>query len=341
MMFLCRWLTRACPQTFFDRAHLSAGTPWIDAGLSSLMPAVSHSDSPGIKKESANSLSYEDFTMRIISAERLRQAVEALILSVSRSLPSDVRAALQSALAEESSVQGREILRQLLANADYAEATGLPLCQDTGTAVFFVEMGEDARIDGAGLQATLETATRNAYASGYLRNSMCHPLTRANTGDNTPISLHLDLVAGDGLRIRFLPKGGGAENMSRCAMFAPSRGISGIRDFVLDTVRQAGPNPCPPIIVGMGVGGTFDLAPTIAKKALLMPLDMPNPDPDAAALEAELLDAINRMPIGPGGLGGTRTCLGVRLLLRPCHIASLPVAVNIQCNAARRGEICL
>ena len=328
MMFLCRWLTRACPQTFFDRAHLSAGTPWIDAGLSSLMPAVSHSDSPGIKKESANSLSYEDFTMRIISAERLRQAVEALILSVSRSLPSDVRAALQSALAEESSVQGREILRQLLANADYAEATGLPLCQDTGTAVFFVEMGEDARIDGAGLQATLETA-------------MCHPLTRANTGDNTPISLHLDLVAGDGLRIRFLPKGGGAENMSRCAMFAPSRGISGIRDFVLDTVRQAGPNPCPPIIVGVGVGGTFDLAPTIAKKALLMPLDMPNPDPDAAALEAELLDAINRMPIGPGGLGGTRTCLGVRLLLRPCHIASLPVAVNIQCNAARRGEICL
>lgn len=281
------------------------------------------------------------FLMRTISAERLRQAVEALILSVSRTLPPDVSSALQKACTQERSPQGREVLRQLLANANYAEEKGLPVCQDTGTAVFFVELGENARVDGPGLHATLEAATRNAYANGYLRNSMCHPLTRANTGDNTPLSLHLDLVSGEGLRIRFLPKGGGAENMSRCAMFAPSKGVQGIKDFVLETVTSAGPNPCPPIIVGVGVGGTFDLAPALAKEALLMPLDTMNPDPDAAALEAELLDAINRLPIGPGGLGGNQTCLGVRLLLRPCHIASLPVAVNIQCNAARRGEICL
>ena len=279
--------------------------------------------------------------MRIIPAERLRQAVEALILSVSRTLPEDVRAAMEQALRDEQTALGQEVLRQLLANADYAAEQKLPVCQDTGTAVFFVELGEDARVGGDGLRAELEAATRSAYKKGFLRNSMCHPFTRKNTGDNTPISLHLELVKGDGLRIRFIPKGGGAENMSRCTMYAPSKGRQGVFDFVMDTVKQAGPNPCPPIIVGVGVGGTFDLAPVLAKEALLMPLDEVNPDPDAASLEAELKAAINKLPIGPGGFGGTQTCLGVRVLLRPCHIASLPVAVNIQCNAARHGEISL
>lgn len=277
--------------------------------------------------------------MRHLSAEAVREAITALILTVSRGLPPDVRAGLAAARQTETSPSGREILRQLLENADYAQAAGLPVCQDTGTAVFFVEHGEDVRLTGGTLRDTLTRATVDAYRAGYLRNSMCHPFTRANTGDNTPIVLHTELVPGDGLTIRFLPKGGGAENMSRCAMFAPARGREGVADFVLTTVAEAGPNPCPPIIVGVGVGGTFDLAPALAKRALLRPLGAPSPDPDAACLERELLAAINRLPIGPGGLGGDATCLAVHVCLHPCHIASLPVAVNIQCNAARRGEV--
>lgn len=277
--------------------------------------------------------------MRHLSAETVREAVTTLILSVSRGLPPDVRAGLAAAHATETSPRGREILRQLRENADCAQASGLPICQDTGTAVFFVEHGENVRLDGGTLRDTLTRAMADAYRAGHLRNSMCHPFTRANTGDNTPIVLHTELVPGDGLIIRFLPKGGGAENMSRCAMFAPAKGREGVRDFVLDTVAEAGPNPCPPIIVGVGVGGTFDLAPALAKQALLRPLGTPSPDPEAAALEQDLLAAINRLPIGPGGLGGDATCLAVHVCLHPCHIASLPVAVNIQCNAARRGEV--
>ena len=199
--------------------------------------------------------------------------------------------------------------------------------------------GEDVRLEGGTLRETLTRATADAYRTGHLRNSMCHPLTRANTGDNTPIVLHVDLAPGDELTIRFLPKGGGAENMSRCAMFPPSRGREGIKDFVRRVVAEAGPNPCPPVIVGVGVGGTFDLAPALAKEALLRPLGTPNPDPEAALLERELLPELNRLCIGPGGMGGDATCLAVHVRLHPCHIASLPVAVNIQCNAARYGEV--
>lgn len=277
--------------------------------------------------------------MRLLSAEIVRQRVAALILAVSRGLPPDVLTALTAARATERSPRGREILRQLLDNAAYAEATDLPICQDTGSAVFFVEHGEDVRLEGGTLRDTLTRATAEAYRAGYLRNSMCHPLSRANTGDNTPIILHVDLVPGDGLTVRFLPKGGGAENMSRCAMFPPSAGREGVKDFVRSVVAEAGPNPCPPIIVGVGVGGTFDLAPTLAKEALLRPLGSSNPDPEAALLEQELLPELNRLPIGPGGLGGDTTCLAVHVRLHPCHIASLPVAVNIQCNAARHGEV--
>lgn len=277
--------------------------------------------------------------MRLVPADTVRQRVTELILAVSRELPPDVARALAAAHARESSPRGREILRQLQENAACAAATGLPLCQDTGNAVFFVTHGEDVRLTGGSLRETLTRATADAYRMGYLRNSMCHPLTRANTGDNTPIVLHLDLVPGDELTVRFLPKGGGAENMSRCAMFAPAKGREGVKDFVRRVVAEAGPNPCPPIIVGVGVGGTFDLAPALAKEALLRPLGSPNPDDDAALLEQELLTEISALGIGPGGLGGDCGCLAVHVRLHPCHIASLPVAVNIQCNAARHGEV--
>ncbi len=279
--------------------------------------------------------------MRYLNADDVRQRVEAMILNASRRLPDDARAALDHALAAESSPHGRAVLAELRDNARYAEESGLPLCQDTGTAVFFVEHGEDVRLVGATLRETLERATRDAWRAGYLRNSLCHPFTRANTGDNTPISLHVDLVAGDGLRIRFLPKGGGAENMSRLTMLTPSQGREGVKAFALRTLAEAGAKPCPPVILGLGVGGGFDTAPLLAKEALLLPLDAPNPDAEARALEEELLAACNALGIGPGGLGGNQTCLAVRAIIRPCHIASLPVAVNIQCNAARRGEVTL
>lgn len=277
--------------------------------------------------------------MRYLSADLVRQALTTLILATSRALPPDVEQAMRAAHTAESSPQGREILRQLLENADYARASGLPLCQDTGTAVFFVEHGEDVRLQGGSLHGVLTAATVQAYREGFLRNSMCHPFSRANTGDNTPIILHTELVPGDELRISFLPKGGGAENMSRCTMLSPSQGRAGVKEFVIHTVAEAGPNPCPPIIVGVGVGGTFDLAPALAKQALLHPLGSPNPDSEAALLERELLAGIRCLGIGPGGLGGDTTCLAVQVRIHPCHIASLPVAVNIQCNAARRGEI--
>lgn len=279
--------------------------------------------------------------MRTLLATELVQRVSEMVMASSRHLPPDVLAALQKAHAREVSAPAKAVLEQLLENARYAAAVNLPLCQDTGAAVFFVEHGEGLRLSGGTLHESLTEATRTAYAQAFLRASICHPLSRANTGDNTPIFLHTELVPGEALRITFLPKGGGAENMSRCSVFPPAKGRDGVKDFVHETVRLAGPNPCPPLIVGVGIGGSFDSVPTMAKQSLLRPLDEENPDPEAAALEAELLEELNALPIGAGGMGGNNTCLGVRVLLRPCHIASLPVAVNIQCNSARRGVVVL
>ncbi len=278
--------------------------------------------------------------MRIIDVDALQGAVEAMILDSQRLLPPDVAQALQAAFAVESSPQGADVLGQLLENAACAAQSGLPLCQDTGTFVFFVEVGEELFLKGS-LHKMLERATASACAKGYLRASLCHPLSRANTGNNTPPAIHFEQTPGEGLRIRFLPKGGGAENMSRLAMLTPAKGRQGIKDFVLQSVREAGPNPCPPIIVGVAIGASFDMAPALAKKALLRPLDRPAADGEAAALEQELKEEINALHIGPGGLGGLCTCLGVRVEMHPCHIACLPVAVNIQCNSARRGELVL
>lgn len=276
--------------------------------------------------------------MRIIPAEQVFSAIRDLISRTMRVLPGDVLRALEESKKNELLPQAKETLNQLLQNAAYAQAEGLPLCQDTGMAVFFVEHGEDVRLGGAGLHETLTKATSAAYGK-YLRNSMCHPFSRANTGNNTPISLHVNLTPGDRIKIGFLPKGGGAENMSCCAMLTPSAGRQGIIDFVLQTVANAGPNPCPPIIVGVGIGGSFDQAPIHAKKVLFREIGSPNPDAEAETLERTLLAELNGMNIGPGGLGGQTTCLAVFVDIQPCHIASLPVAVNIQCNSARRGVI--
>lgn len=277
--------------------------------------------------------------MREIQAEAIYQEMLQAVKRAGVSLPGDVRRALEQGLDREKEHSAREILSQLLQNADLAKETGLPLCQDTGLAVFFVSIGQDCLIKGKDLTQVLNEAMTDAYEQAYLRKSVCQPLSRKNTGDNSPAFIHYDLVPGDGLSIRFMAKGGGSENMSRYTMLTPAQGWPGIKDFVLQCVAQAGPNPCPPTIVGVGIGGTFDQAPILAKKALFRPLDQPNPDPEQAGLEQELLAAINQLGIGPMGLGGKTTSLGVRIETLPCHIASLPLAVNIQCHSARHLEV--
>lgn len=279
--------------------------------------------------------------MRKISAQDVHTAVRDMILAASRYLPKDVYQALETRMGEETSAAGKEILRQLLENADYAAESGLALCQDTGAAIFFVEHGEDVRIEGGTLNETLNNAMVEAYDKGFLRKSMCHPLTRKNTGDNRPAIIHTELVPGDKISIKFMAKGGGSENMSRCTMLTPAMGWAGIKEFVVRRMAEAGPNPCPPTIVGVGIGGTFDQAPTLAKKALFRPVGVRNPHADIAALELELLSAVNALGIGPMGLGGVTSSLDVKIEMAPCHIASLPVAVNVQCHSSRIREVIL
>jgi fumarate hydratase subunit alpha len=277
--------------------------------------------------------------MRVLAAQTIIDTVAGMCIRSNRILPQDVRDRFATCAAGEDSPAAREIFRQLTENYQLAEETGLPLCQDTGLAVFFVEVGEDLRVDGMTLRAAINEGVRKGYEEGFLRKSACDPLTRANTGDNTPAIVHFDLVEGDGLKIFFMAKGGGSENMSRVTMLAPAQGWEGIKKFVVNRVAEAGPNPCPPTIVGVGIGGTFELAPILAKKALLRKLGDTNPNPKLAAMEAELLDAINKLGIGPMGLGGQTTSLDVKIAMHPCHIASLPLAVNIQCHSARHQEV--
>ena len=276
--------------------------------------------------------------MREISAAEVSAAVAQMCVSANTTLPADVRQKLEHGLKTETTEAGREIFRQLIENADLARETGLPLCQDCGLAVFFVEMGENVRVPG-GVAEAITQGMVAGYRDGFLRKSSCDPLTRKNTGDNTPAIIHLNQVPGDRLKISYMAKGGGSENMSRVTMLSPSQGWEGIKRYILERVAEAGPNPCPPIILGIGIGGTFEVAPKIAKKALLRKLDDTHPDPKIAALEAELLQAVNRLGIGPMGLGGSHTCLAVKIALAPCHIASLPLAVNVQCHSARHQEV--
>ena len=278
-------------------------------------------------------------SMRTVNAQVIHEKVRDMIVEACRVLDDSVLAAIQKSMECETSKVAREILRQLLKNAELARHSELALCQDTGVAVFFVEHGESVRIEGGSLGAVLTEAVVEAYDKGFLRKSICHPLSRKNSGDNTPAVIHTEFVPGDTIRIRFMPKGGGSENMSQIAMLKPSQGWAGIKEFVLRTVAEAGANPCPPTVVGVGIGGTFDLVPNLAKKALFRPLGIPHSDREIDKMENELLAAINNLGIGPMGLGGKTTALGVRIALYPCHIASLPVAVNIQCHSHRSREI--
>lgn len=277
--------------------------------------------------------------MRQISAQNITEAVARAAVQANLQLGEDVLESFRLAHEQERSPVGREILSRLVDNARLAREEGIPICQDTGLAVLFVELGQEVRVVEGDLKAALEEGVRRGYEDGYLRKSVCHPFTRQNTGDNTPAMIHLDVVPGDTFRIWVVPKGGGSENMSRLFMLPPAAGWAGVREKVVDTVVEAGPNPCPPTIVGVGIGGNFEQCALMAKRALLRPLGTPNPDAEQAAMEEELLDEINRSGVGPQGLGGTTTSLAVHLLMMPCHIASLPVAVNIQCHASRHVEI--
>lgn len=262
-----------------------------------------------------------------------------MCVDANRYLPEDVRERFAQCAAGEDTPAAREVFRQLTENYQLAEETGLPLCQDTGLAVFFVDVGEDLRVEGMNLREAINEGVRKGYTEGFLRKSVCDPLTRANTRDNTPAVIHFDIVPGDRLKIAFMAKGGGSENMSRVTMLAPAQGWPGIRKFVLERAAEAGPNPCPPTVVGIGVGGTFDYAPILAKKALMRKLGDTNPDPRLDAMEKELLADLNKLGIGPMGLGGRTTTLDVKIAMSPCHIASLPLAVNIQCHSSRHQEV--
>lgn len=277
-------------------------------------------------------------SIREIQASTITEAVEQLCIRANRFLPEDIRTAEEQAIEAEPWPLARTTLELLRSNLDAAAEKELPICQDTGMACVFVELGQDAHITGGTLREAVDEGVRRGYTKGYLRKSItADPLKRRNTEDNTPAFLTVDLVPGDGCRITVAPKGAGSENMSRLAMLKPADGVQGVKDFVLETVRLAGSNPCPPIILGVGVGGSFDKCALLAKHALLRPLDVPNPDPDYAALEKELCDAINAMGIGPQGFGGATTCLGVAIEQAPTHVACLPVAVNIGCHVTRRA----
>ena len=279
--------------------------------------------------------------MRQIHYSEVMDVVAQLCQETNFSLPEDVLNSLSKARAEEESPLGRIVLDQILENAQIAAEEKVPICQDCGTAIVFLELGEDLEITGGNLNlyAAIEEGVRKGYKEGYLRKSICHPFTRKNTGDNTPAMIYTDIVPGNKLKIMFCPKGGGSENMSAIKMLSPSEGIEGVKKFVIETVKSAGSNPCPPIVVGVGIGGTFERVALLAKKALLRPFGSQNTDSDLAALEDELLEKINCLGIGPAGLGGSSTALSVHIEMLPCHIASLPVAININCHAARHKEV--
>jgi len=273
--------------------------------------------------------------MREISAQKVTEVVRKLCINANCYLPKDVKDRIENLHAEEPWGQAREVLERIMENYQLAESGDRPICQDTGLACVFVKIGQEVHVDGD-LAEAINEGVRQGYTDGYLRKSVVRdPLDRVNTGDNTPAMIYYDIVPGDKLEITVAPKGAGSENMSQIKMLKPSDGEQGVKDFVLWAVENAGPNPCPPIVVGVGVGGTFDKAAFLAKKALTRDLNTPNPDPFWANMEKELLDKINALGIGPQGLGGKTTALAVNIEKMPAHIASLPVAVNINCHVAR------
>jgi fumarate hydratase subunit alpha len=281
--------------------------------------------------------------MKKINLSEVKEKVKQAVQDANFLIDKDLKGRIQECLPCEESSAGQEVLRQILQNADIAAQEKLALCQDTGLAVFFIEMGEKVKLEYAGFKSlhdAISQGTVEGYGEGYLRKSVCDPLSRKNTGDNTPVFIHWDVVAGDVFKVTFMAKGGGAENMSALKMMPPSAGAKGIEDFVVETVSKAGPNPCPPTVVGVGIGGNFDTSALLAKKALLrQPVGSPHSDPVYADMEKRILERINKLGIGPMGLGGRTTSLAVHIVSHPCHIASFPVAVNINCHSHRIVEI--
>jgi len=276
--------------------------------------------------------------MREIDVRLITEQVRDLCIQANIDLGEDVLQAFDRAIEKEESPVAVDILKELKENARIAKEEKVPICQDTGFAVVFVELGQDVHLVGGSLSEAIHEGVRRGYREGYLRKSICHPFTRTNTGDNTPAVIHTEMVPGDRIKITLAPKGAGSENMSRVVMLTPSEGVEGIKRFVIQRVKEAGSNPCPPTIVGVGIGGTMEQAALLAKKSLLRPLGSKNPSPELDQLESEMLTGINQLGIGPQGLGGRTTSLAVHVLMMPCHIASLPLAVNIQCHVQRHKE---
>lgn len=278
--------------------------------------------------------------MRRVDVNTISEAVALLAKETNYNLTGDVCQRIRECSREEENERARGILSKIEENIRIAGEENIPLCQDTGLACVFLEIGQDVFLEGGDLTEAVNEGVRKGYEEGYLRKSVvADPLLRKNTGDNTPASLHVSIVPGDRVKVTVAPKGFGSENMSQIKMLPPSAGEEGVKDFIVGVVREAGGNPCPPIVVGVGIGGTFDTAPLLAKKALLLPMEESNPNPFYEEMEKELLGRINALDIGPQGLGGKTTALAVKILTAPTHIAGLPVAVNINCHVARHGVV--
>ncbi|MFA5103895.1 MAG: fumarate hydratase [Candidatus Margulisiibacteriota bacterium] len=278
--------------------------------------------------------------MRKIKAKKIEQAVERLYIKANYNLPKDVEQALKKSVKNETSKTAKNVLNILLENSEISKKELIPICQDTGLAIVFAEIGQDVCIVGGGFKEAINRGVKNAVKQTFLRTSVVgDPFDRINTKNNTPAIIHTDIVPGDKIKISVMAKGAGSENMSALKMLKPSDGIDGVIDFVLDTVKNAGPNPCPPIVVGIGIGGNFEKSAYLAKRSLLRRLGKNNPQKSIAQLEKLLLSKINKLKIGPSGFGGKTTCLGVNIETLPCHIASLPVAVNIECHAHRHAKV--
>jgi len=274
--------------------------------------------------------------MREINVNEITQVIKKLCIEANEHLPEDVKNAIKECRQKEDGVIAQGILDNIIDNFDIADNENVPVCQDTGMACVFMEIGQDVHITGGDLTEAVNEGVRLGYTEGYLRKSVVKdPVRRGNTGDNTPAVLYTEIVPGENIKITVGPKGFGSENMSQIRMFKPSAGLEGIKDFIIEAVKTAGPNPCPPMVVGVGIGGTFDRCALLAKKALMRPLDSENEDPFYADLEKEMLDKINELGIGPQGLGGRTTAIGLNIETYPTHIAGMPCAVNINCHVTR------
>ena len=277
--------------------------------------------------------------MRTLHTDKIIEAVKEMCISANLYLADDMDGKIRQAAKEEDSTLGKQILNQLIENMEIAGEDKTPICQDTGMAVFFVNVGQDLHIEGMNLTDAINEGVRRGYTDGYLRKSVVRdPLLRENTGDNTPAIIHYDIVPGDQLEITIAPKGFGSENMSRVFMLKPADGIEGVKEAILTAVKDAGPNACPPMVVGVGIGGTFEQCALLAKKALTRNVEEPSPVPYVNELEKEMLEKINKLGIGPGGLGGTQTALAINIETYPTHIAGLPVAVNMCCHVNRHAH---